>query len=153
MADTTGDGLTDKQSRFVEEYLVDFNATQAAIRAGYSVDTAYSIGWENLRKPVIAARIAELGQKTADELGMTREYVLVKLREVVEKSLQGAPKTTGKGEIVYGEDGQAIIEWSPSGARGALELLAKLRGDLAEKVIHEGGIDIRINGVPIDRLT
>ncbi len=50
--------LTAKQRRFVEEYLVDHNATQAAIRAGYSEKTAYSIGHENLKKPEIAAAIA-----------------------------------------------------------------------------------------------
>ncbi len=50
--------LTPKQERFVEEYLVDFNATQAAIRAGYSENTAGSIGHENLTKPEISAAIA-----------------------------------------------------------------------------------------------
>ncbi len=50
--------MSAKQQRFVEEYLVDHNATQAAIRAGYSEKTAYSIGHENLKKPEIAAAIA-----------------------------------------------------------------------------------------------
>ena len=45
--------LTDKQQRFVEEYLIDLNATQAAVRAGYSEKTAAEIGSENLRKPQI----------------------------------------------------------------------------------------------------
>ena len=45
--------MTKKQKRFVEEYLIDLNATQAAIRAGYSPDTAGSIGAENLKKPEI----------------------------------------------------------------------------------------------------
>ena len=49
--------LTPKQARFCEEYLVDLNATQAAIRAGYSVESAGSIGSENLTKPEIRARI------------------------------------------------------------------------------------------------
>ena len=40
--------MTKKQKRFIEEYLIDLNATQAAIRAGYSPDTAYSIGNENM---------------------------------------------------------------------------------------------------------
>lgn len=47
-------GLTDKQQRFVDEYLIDLNATQAAIRAGYSEKTAKEIGSENLTKPNIA---------------------------------------------------------------------------------------------------
>ena len=49
--------LTDKQERFVQEYLIDLNATQAAIRAGYSKKTAQVIGSENLAKPLIAERI------------------------------------------------------------------------------------------------
>jgi len=51
--------LTPKQQRFVEEYLIDLNATQAAIRAGYSEKTAYSVGHENLKKPEIQKAIEE----------------------------------------------------------------------------------------------
>tara|TARA_R110000824_G_scaffold155602_1_gene328390 strand:+ start:1452 stop:1826 length:375 start_codon:yes stop_codon:yes gene_type:complete len=50
--------LTDKQERFVSEYLIDLNATQAAIRAGYSENCASETGYENLRKPQIADAIA-----------------------------------------------------------------------------------------------
>lgn len=49
--------MTDKQKRFVEEYLLDLNATQAAIRSGYSEKTAAAIGTENLIKPEIAKAI------------------------------------------------------------------------------------------------
>lgn len=49
--------LTAKQQRFVEEYLVDLNATQAAVRAGYSKKTAGAIGGENLEKPEIQEAI------------------------------------------------------------------------------------------------
>ena len=49
--------LTAKQQRFCDEYLIDLNATQAAIRAGYSKKTAYAIGNENLKKPEINAYI------------------------------------------------------------------------------------------------
>lgn len=52
-------GLLPKQAKFVAEYLKDGNATQAAIRAGYSPKTAYSIGQENLKKPEIAARLEQ----------------------------------------------------------------------------------------------
>ncbi len=51
--------LTDKQQRFIEEYCVDFNATQAAIRAGYSQSTARAVGCENLTKPNISEKIKE----------------------------------------------------------------------------------------------
>lgn len=64
--------LTNKQKAFIDEYLVDFNATQAAIRAGYSEKSAYSIGWENLQKDYIAQRIesrlASFGAQKPDEV-------------------------------------------------------------------------------------
>lgn len=56
---TRDNGLLPKQAAFVREYLIDGNATQAAIRAGYSEKTAYNIGAENLKKPQIAKLIAE----------------------------------------------------------------------------------------------
>jgi len=68
--------LTDKQQRFVEEYLVDLNATQAAIRAGYSEDTARAIGSENLSKPAIADALAEAMAQRASELAIDARWVL-----------------------------------------------------------------------------
>jgi len=68
--------LTDKQRRFVEEYVVDFNATQAAIRAGYSPDTAQQIGSENLSKPVIQDAIQEIQSKLSEETGITAKRVI-----------------------------------------------------------------------------
>lgn len=59
--------LTAKQQRFVDEYLIDLNATQAAIRAGYSIKTAEVIGCENLRKPNIKSRIEEQLEKINSE--------------------------------------------------------------------------------------
>ena len=63
--------LTEKQQRFCDEYLIDCNAAQAAIRAGYSPKTAKQIGQENLTKPDLKAYIDEQlermrSQKTAD---------------------------------------------------------------------------------------
>lgn len=69
-------GLTAKQQRFVEEYIVDMNATQAAIRAGYSARTAEVIGYENLNKPQIADAIAEGRKKLSERTGITQEAVL-----------------------------------------------------------------------------
>lgn len=68
--------LTDKQQRFVAEYLVDLNATQAAIRAGYSQNTARAIGCENLTKPDIQEAIQEERAKLAKRTEITQERVL-----------------------------------------------------------------------------
>ena len=68
--------LTGKQKRFVEEYLCDLNATQAAIRAGYSAKTAEVVGYENLRKPQIAAAIQEETNKRSTRTEITADRVL-----------------------------------------------------------------------------
>ena len=64
--------LTAKQQRFIEEYLIDLNATQAAIRAGYSPKTAREIGAENLSKPHIRARVDEPLRSAAGERASPR---------------------------------------------------------------------------------
>lgn len=68
--------LTAKQQRFTEEYVVDFNASAAAKRAGYSPKTAYAIGFENLRKPEIQEAIGESRAKAAKQTQLTHQYVL-----------------------------------------------------------------------------
>lgn len=69
--------LKGKQALFVEEYLKTFNATEAAKTAGYSPKTAYSIGWENLRKPEIAQAIS----RRLSESAMTSDEVLMRLAD------------------------------------------------------------------------
>lgn len=75
-------GLTAKQEMFCREYLVDLNATQACIRAGYSQSTAYSIGHENLNKPDIQQRISELMQERNERNKIDADYVLNRLTEI-----------------------------------------------------------------------
>ena len=68
--------LTDKQKRFCEEYLIDLNATQAAIRAGYSENTAQQIGSENLSKLVIQEYISKHKESKSKELNITLNDML-----------------------------------------------------------------------------
>jgi phage terminase small subunit len=63
--------LTDKQKRFCEEYMIDLNATQACIRAGYSQDTANVQGAQNLSKLNIQEYISELQKSKSNELNIT----------------------------------------------------------------------------------
>lgn len=74
--------LTDKQELFAREYLKDLNATQAAIRAGYSEKSAAAQGCENLIKPNVADRIIELKNERNDEVGIDASYVLRRLVEI-----------------------------------------------------------------------
>lgn len=73
--------LTAKQRAFVREYVIDKNATRAAIAAGYSKATARAIGCENLTKPDIAEAVAEAEQKHAEDCGITIETITKMLLE------------------------------------------------------------------------
>ncbi len=74
--------LTAKQQRFVDEYLIDLNATQAAIRAGYSEKTAFSIGTENLRKPLIQKAIQQRKQAREQRTEITQDRVIQELAAI-----------------------------------------------------------------------
>lgn len=74
--------MTKKQKRFIEEYLVDLNATQAAIRAGYSPDTAGSIGSENLKKPEIRARIEKAIAERSKRTGINQDRIVMELAKI-----------------------------------------------------------------------
>lgn len=74
--------LTDRQKRFVSEYLIDLNATQAAKRAGYSQKTAYSIGQENLKKPEIQSAIQAEMDKRAKRTEITQDRVLLEYAKI-----------------------------------------------------------------------
>ena len=73
-------GLTQKQGCFVKEFLVDLNATQAAIRAGYSEKTARVIGPENLSKPVIREAIRDALGERAERTELSADEVIEGLR-------------------------------------------------------------------------
>lgn len=77
-----GRKLTPKQKRFVEEYLIDLNATQAAIRAGCSQRTARQIGEENLSKPDIFFAVQEAQAKRSERTEITQDMVLQELAKI-----------------------------------------------------------------------
>lgn len=75
-------GLTPKESRFVDEYMVDLNGTQAAIRAGYSPDSARQIASENLSKPYIQAAIAEARRAQQERTHITADRWLLEVAQI-----------------------------------------------------------------------
>lgn len=136
--------LTDKQTAFVREYLVDLNATQAAIRAGYSERTASRIGPQLLGKTWVREAIEKAQAKRARRVEVTQDYVLSNLVEVVERTMQRAPVMDRKGEQVTDEEGRAVWTFDAKGANRALELLGKHLGIFTDKVQTEvsGGLSI-----------
>lgn len=74
--------MTKKQQLFCEEYLIDLNATQAAIRAGYKPESARSVGSENLKKPEIRARIDKAMAERSKRTGVNADRVVRELARV-----------------------------------------------------------------------
>lgn len=137
-----GDSVTSKQRRFVQEYLIDLNATKAAIRAGYSPKTAQQMGSENLSKPVVQNAIADfMDNMTASNIAdiqETMEYLTAVMRgEITEQAL-----------IFVGNGIQQITNKVPSAKDRirAAELIGKRYGLFTDRVGVEGVIPVIITG-------
>jgi phage terminase small subunit len=120
--------LTPRQARFVEEYLVDLNATQAAVRAGYSTKWASRRGSLLLKLPLVAAAVAERKAARAARSEVDAAWVLSQLWEVAVRCLQAVP--------VLDRSGRETGEWrfNASGANRALELIGKHLGMFSERL-------------------
>lgn len=90
--------LTAKQQRFVAEYLVDLNATQAAVRAGYSAKGAKDQAWQNMQNPEITAAIKAAMEARNKRTQVDADYVLQRLTEIDEMDLAA----------IHGEDGKLL---------------------------------------------
>ena len=115
--------LTPKQAAFIQEFLVDLNATQAAVRAGYSARTARKIGHENLTKPHIKAAIEAAQAERAERARITADDVLNGLHK----------------EATYDGEGSSHSARVPAWAH-----LGKHLGMFKDQQEHSGGINIRI---------
>ena len=92
--------MTAKQKRFCDEYLIDCNATQAAIRAGYSPKPAQAIGSENLKKPVVKKYINEHLEISHNDAVMSAEEVLMRLTEIARDKKERAGNTLKALELL-----------------------------------------------------
>lgn len=142
--------MTDKQKRFCDEYLIDLNGTQAAIRAGYSKNSARSMAAENLAKPNIRQYIDERMQEKEKELIADQDEVLKYLTNVLRGKSQS--------EIVVVENigdftsEARLIQKAPDEKERlkAAELLGKrynlfsdkMKVDVAMPVVISGGEDL-----------
>ena len=134
--------LTEKQRMFCEEYIIDINATQAAIRAGYSEKTAGETGYENLNKPQIKAYISELKDKRRSKIGITAHSVL----ENLEKALKIAMGIDDTFVVVKESIGNGMTQTTSQAVKKTdltnyvkiNEMYMKHLGMFAEKVEAEG---------------
>jgi len=95
-AKTRARPLTAKQTRFVQEYLVDYNGTQAAIRAGYPAESARSVASENLTKPDIAGAVQAHLARLQARCDISAERVLLELANVAYADIRQVFDTDGR---------------------------------------------------------
>ena len=135
--------LSAKQERFAREYLLDLNATQAAIRAGYSPKTAYSMGQRLLKNVEVQKAVQRAMDERSKRTEVDADYVLTNLLEIVERCMQRAP-VMHKGKQVVDEEGNDVWCFDGKVAVRALELLGKHKGMFTDKLQteHSGGISI-----------
>jgi len=127
--------LTNKQEMFCREYLVDLNATQAAIRAGYSEKTAGAMGFENLKKPEIQEQIQILFDARAEKAELNSEWVLERLKKVADRCMQEEP-------VMSGGEPTGEYKFDSSGANKSLELIGKHLKLFTDKVEQDTSLTV-----------
>ncbi len=152
--------LTDKQKKFVDEYLIDLNATQAAIRAGYSKKTAYRIGAELLQKTSVSEHIQKRQADRQHRTEITQDRVLKELaaigfadiadfvsvqqHTVYINDTEKMPQEKRKA-IAGIKEGQNGIEIKLNDKVKALELIGKHLAMFTEKVNHSGNVGVQMD--------
>ena len=125
--------LTDKQTKFVDEYLVDLNATQACIRAGYSAKTADRIGPELLGKTCVAEAVKAAMEKRSKRVQRTADDVMRDLAAIRADAMQ----------IVHDKDGNAVMLDKPSAIK-TLELEGKHLAMWTDKQQLSGDVGLTV---------
>lgn len=128
--------LTQKQIKFCEEYVLLRNATQAALKAGYSENSAYAIGCENLKKLEIKEYIASLRKEVEDNFYYSFVDSFKKLEEAQELALKTVKKAYHEGEC---------IDVTPAPDLGAYIKAEELKGKLFDLYQPENRAEITIN--------
>ncbi len=119
--------LTPKQERFVSEYLIDLNATQSAIRAGYSTKTAHSCGRRLLANADVAAAIAAAKQARAEATKIDSDWVLREAVTLYQRCIQEIkPALHPKSRRQLKDDsGNLLFTFNAAAANRSLELVGK----------------------------
>jgi phage terminase small subunit len=119
------DALPLRERRFVAEYMLDFNATRSAIRAGYSEKSAYALGPELTKKPRVAGAIAVAFAERSARTKIDADWVVHELRELYARCVE------------YGKVGVA---------RQCLETLAKHTGGFSDRLEIDAKLEIDFAG-------
>ena len=146
--------LTPKQAMFVIEYLKDLNGAQAAIRAGYSEDSAKEIASENLTKPNIISAIEQQMEARARRTLITADRIIADIDRVAQRCMQAEPvmifnKVIQKWEQLKDDKGDPVYQFDSAGANKALENLARNQKLLTDKTElgNADGSNLELGGI------
>jgi phage terminase small subunit len=142
------DKLTDKQKRFCDEYLIDLNAKQAAIRTGYSAKTAEVQASRLLSNVKVQEYISHKQKKLEAKAEVNAQWVLDNLKFVAERCMIPEPLYDKQGNIVE-------YTFQAAGANRALELIGKHLGMFTDKIESKSvntNIDIDLSNLPPEAL-
>ncbi len=136
------DKMTAKQKCFVAEYLIDLNATQAAIRAGYAKSGASVEGVRLLANTKVAAAVAAAVAKRSERTKITQDYVLASIMETMERCKQAEPvrHQNGNPVMVNTPDGDVApaYKFDAGGVLRGAELLGRHLAMFTDNVRHQG---------------
>lgn len=157
------DAISARQRRFIEEYIVDGNGTQAAIRAGYSRNTANEQASRLLAKINIRAEVERLQQEAAQRAGVTLDWIMERYKRIANADIRKAFKPDGTLKAVHELDDETaaalsgidveqlkagvaeigrttkVRRWDPT---KALDSLTRMLGGFKDRVEHSGAVAI-----------
>lgn len=148
---TTVPSITPKQERFCQEYIVDYNGAQAAVRAGYAANSARKTASRMLTNADILARVRELQREQTARLALTQDYVLQQLVDTYRCCREPEPV------LVYDPDAGGMVEsgkyqFDSKGALRALELIGKHLGMYQDKLKLDAKLDTGQLGKVLEQL-
>ena len=168
--------LSDRERKFVEEFIIDGNGTQAALRSGYSPASARTRSAQLLTKPAVIAAIANNREKVRERIGVTRDAIVDELRKIAFADIRNAvkwgssPNISQTGDAIYpvelvpsnmidDDTAGAVSEVSLTNTgvkikmydkKGALMDLAKIMGYVIEKSEVDQKMSVTFNGKDAD---
>lgn len=156
MARSLSQKLTDKQLKFIEEYLIDLNGEQACLRAGYSKKSARGTASTLLANPNIFREITARQAKRQERTEITADYVISGIVDTIERCKQAKPVTDRKGNPVLTETADGSMapayKFDSASVLKGYELLGKHLGLFTDKLELKGKMEIDSLSALIDEI-
>lgn len=153
--------LTEQQKLFCQEFLVDLNATQAALRAGYGAKYAYSMGSRNLQNERVQEYLQQLRADAMKRNRISQDELMQDLIEIKNRCLQNVPvmyydKVDKEWKHEGLEEGEPVYKFDSQGATKALDLLCKIVGayekDNKQRALVNTDVKIEVNKVDFEEV-